>query len=201
MQEINFKLPFATLIPDFIYQFLSTEYVKKDSIFCFELEDLKEVIIFNKIEGLEEIKEFLSIKPEDYEKYSDFNESELDAELEEIDSEYYHKYSPGEIRFIFEKIIEDIDELYGPFKNYWELEMSFNIMFILENIQINMVVEFLSTNQEPEFIKNAIYLPIKKPLISDNIMARLYFTFEQNNFEKVNDIFNKIISILELREE
>jgi len=201
MLEINFKLPFATLIPDFIYQFLSTKYVKKDSIFCFELEDLKDVIIFSKIDGIDEIKKFLSIEPDDYEKYNNFDEAELDAELKEVDSEYYHKYTPGEIRFVFEKIIESIDELHKPFKNYWGLEMSFNIMFIMENIQMNMVVEFLPTNQEPEFIKNAIYLPIKNPLISDDIMARLYFTFNFNYFEKVNDIFNKIINILELREE
>ena len=44
MQKLNLEQAFATLIPDFIYQFLSNGHVDRESINCLALEDLRDAM-------------------------------------------------------------------------------------------------------------------------------------------------------------
>ncbi len=202
MRELNFKLPFSTLIPDFIYQFLSTEYIERNFSTCFELEDLREVIIHNDMKGIDEIKNFLMIEEQNIEGKIklEADEHNLDYELAEIDDEYYHRYTPEELRFIFAEIINNIDELYDAFFNFFGMNMTFTIGFkTKENIEMNMVIEFLSTDKEPEFIKEAFYIGINNKKVSDNIIAFLYFVGDDN--EECQKFLNNIINSIEFKEE
>lgn len=202
MREINYKLPFATLIPDFIYQFLSTEYIEKNSFTCFELEDLREAIINSDIQGLDEIKKFLMIEEQNIpgKIKLDDDEMQLDYDLAEVDDEYYHRYTAGELKFIFDEIIKNIDELYDLFYKFYDINMAFTIGFkTKENIEMNMVIDFLSTAQEPGFIKDAFYITIENNKVSDNIIVFLYFTGDNN--EKDEKILKNILNSIEFKEE
>ncbi len=200
MQQLNFILPFATFIPEFIYQFLSTEYIDKNGITCFELEDLRELIINNETRGLDEIKKFLMIDSEEPEGEFKDSEAQLDFELLEVDDEYYHKYTPGELKFIFDEIIKNIDELYDKFYNYFGLNMSYTIGFkTIKNTEMNMVIEFLSTKQEPGFINEAFYINIENNKVSDDIISFVYFTGENKELDE--KILKNIINLIEFREE
>ncbi len=200
MQELNFKLPFATIIPEFIQQFLSTEYIDQSSITCFELEDLREVILNTGMQGLDEIKKFLMIESEEAKEDLIDGETQLDYELLEVEDEYYHKYTPDELKFIFNKIIENIDELYDKFYEFFGLNMTYTIGFkTKENTEMNMVIEFLSTEQEPGFIKEAFYVNIENNKVSDEIVCFTYFIGE--NKELNEKILKNIINLIEFRED
>jgi|DewCreStandDraft_4_1066084.scaffolds.fasta_scaffold00712_17 hypothetical protein len=201
MPNLNFHLSLATLIPDFIYQFLSNDLIDQNIFTCFELEDVRDAVSKLKIEELKNINKFLMIENTslENEQNEDFMEK-LDNSLMEIDNEYYHRYTPGELRFIFEEIINNIDIIYDAFKNETGLNLTLNIGFkFKDNLEANMIIEFMNKYETFEHLENAFILPIENYFVSDNIIARVYFSYIQENFSKYENIFNQIFDIINLK--
>ena len=107
MKKINFELAFASLIPDFVSQFLLSDHISQDSAYCIELEDLRDSLKRVNDPEIADIKKFLSLEDEalrvhDHECGEGCDEGEhsveapktarealedIDPELEEIDGE------------------------------------------------------------------------------------------------------------------
>jgi hypothetical protein len=144
MPKLNFELSFATLIPEFLHQFLSAAQVDRESITCLDFEDLRDAVKNTKESGLEGIRRFLAIEDEGeveveekevitpdtgLEKMSD----ELDAELQEVDNDLFHKYTPGEIKYMFGEIVDNIDLLYRLYKAHAGMNLTLSAGFKLKS--------------------------------------------------------------------
>src|ERR1035437_8001785 len=122
MRKFNFELSLASLIPEFINQFLLNASIDQNSITCLELEDLGDALKGARDPGLKDIKKFLSLDNESHlsgeendcedgcehehahkdplvPKSVEETMEEVDADLEEVDNEYYHRYTPAELRY------------------------------------------------------------------------------------------------------
>jgi len=214
MPNLDFKLSFASLIPDFIYQFLSTEYMDSSNLTCMELEDVREAISSDSSEELKSIRNFLAAdkKIENSELEIKNNSEEenklekmadkLDEELAEVDDEMYHRYTPGELRFIFEKIIENIDVVYEKFKAHTSLNMGLAIGFkTKKGLESNMVVEFLHIDDRPEFLEDVFLVPMGNYMVSDKIIARIYFRVDPEKTVEYAGEFDEAIRMIELKPE
>ncbi len=203
MPDLNFRLSLATLIPDFIYQFLSNDKIDNEIFTCFELEDIRNSISNIPVSDLININKFLMI---DNNEKNDENSSEnimnnLDYELEEIDDEYYHRYTPGELKYIFEEIIKNIEIIYDAHKKAIQTNLILTIGFKFKNgLESNMAVEFLNINDTPEQLEDVFFLPMENYFISDDIIARVYFNIDKNKYILYESIFNEIFDIINLKQ-
>lgn len=218
MDKLKIELPFATLLPDFIYQFLSAEQVDKVIFTCLELEDVRDALIYAEEPELKEIKDFLSItetggeEPEEDES-AEGDESkesalesmmeEVDAELEEIEDENYHRYTPGELKYIFEKIIYNINLVYDYCLKLTGVPLTLSIGFRMvdddEFREANLVVDFLHTQEKPEPAEGAFFVPMKNYLVSDDVMARAYFFYEPEYKRFYAKKFDEIVKLITLK--
>ncbi len=216
--KIKITLPFATLIPDFIYQFLSSQGVKRDAIDCMGLEDVRDALIHSKEPELAELRKFLQIDDEFEEDNYEQNErrinspaddmehmenfmDEVDSSLELIDEDMYHRYTPGELRYVFEMIVYNIDLVYDYYKKYSGLNLALSVGFVIEEMGIslesNMIVEFLHLNEEPEPMDAGVYiLPMKKYNVSDDIIARVYIYIDESKKDVYEKAFTRIAAAL-----
>jgi hypothetical protein len=205
MSDLNFKLRFATLIPDFIYQFLSNELIDNDVFTCFELEDVRNTILNVEMDDLKNIKKILMITGDD-DKTTNQNTDEnimenLDYELNEVNNEYFHRYTIEELKYIFKEIIFNIDTVYHEFKKWTGTNLILTIGFKFKNgLETNMVVEFLESKDNKEYIGNVFFLPMENYFVSDNIIARLYFYIDDKKFPSYEKQFKKIVDCLNLKE-
>lgn len=227
MRLLNFELPFATMIPDFLYQFLSTGYTVKNSIACLELEDVRELAQkYSQEKELDEIRKFFetgesgtetaAITQEPAEKETpqellaegkrariEKMFDKLDTELEEVDGEYYHAYTPGEIRYIFEKITDKIEKVFELFTKETGTNPALAVGFMLKNesgneLEASMVVEFMKEGEAPGEIEDAFIVPIVSPAAGDGVMARIYIYFDPEKLPEYEDIFRKITDTIGL---
>src|SRR5665811_1037773 len=122
MRKFNFELQMASLIPEFIYQFFFNANIDQDSLTCLELEDLGDALKNARDPELKEIKKFLSLDNESHTedeghecedgcehdhahkapqvpKSVEETMEEVDKDLEEVDNEYYHRYTTAELRY------------------------------------------------------------------------------------------------------
>jgi hypothetical protein len=213
MPKLNFELAFATLLPEFIYQFLSGAGVVKDSITCLEFEDMREAIKPARGPECDGMKRFLALSedaeeaepgqpveeltPE--EKLEKMSE-ELDTELAEVDDELYHKYTPGELKYIFGEIVDNVDNVYGLFKEYTGVNMAYTIGFKLKNgLESNLVIEFLHLGDSPEYLEDVFFVPMKNYLVSDDIMVRIYLVYEKQKEAEYAAEFGEISKLLQLK--
>jgi hypothetical protein len=210
MPKINVELSFATLIPEFLHQFLSAAQVDRESITCLDFEDLRDALKNTKEPGLEGIRQFLVIEDEGeveekesitpdtgLEKMSD----ELDAELEAIDDDLYHRYTPGEIKYMLGEIIDNIELLYGLYKEHAGLNLSLSVGFKLKSgLESGIVVEFLSMNESPEFLEDVFFIPMKNYFVSDDIIARMFIVYEKEKQSKYSAEFAEIAAMLQLKQ-
>jgi len=215
MPRLNFELSLATLIPDFIYQFLSNEYIEASSATCMALEDVRDVVDADTSRELEPVRKFLAAGqketgenngqeeeaapesgPDDLEAMSD----KLDAEMAEVDNEYYHLYTPGELRFIFEKIIENIDVIYPGVKEKTGINMALPIGFkTKKGLEANLVVEFLDIDERPEHLENVYLISMADYMVSDRKLARAYFRVDNKKFKEYEEEFNEAIKLIKLK--
>jgi len=204
MSYLNFKLRLATLIPDFIYQFLSNEQINDDVFTCFELEDVRIAISNVEINDVKNIKKFLMIN-DGNNKITNPNITEnimenLEYELEEVDNEYYHRYTPEELKYIFNEIIYNIDIIYDEFKKLTQTNLTLTIGFKFKNgLESNMVVEFFDNNDAEYHIDDGFFLPMENCFVSDNIITRLYFYVDKKNFSLYEELFKGIIDCMNLK--
>ncbi|MBN2754073.1 MAG: hypothetical protein JXR81_04320 [Candidatus Goldbacteria bacterium] len=225
MDKIKVELPFATLLPDFIYQFLSAEQVDKAIFTCLELEDVRDALIDASEPELKEIKDFLSIVEDSMQEESEDEEKEeaeggegiiiskesglenmmeeVDAEFEEIDDENYHKYTPGELKYIFEKIIYNIDLVYNYCLKLTGVPLTLSIGFRLvdddEFREASLVVDFLHMEEKPDSAEEAFFVPMKNHLVSDDIMARAYLFYEPEYKRFYKKQFDEIADLITLK--
>lgn len=222
MPKLDLKVPFATLLPDFAYQALSTEFVEKDSITCLELEDLREALLHNDDRALKDIRAFLAIGEDDRAdfdgEYSEdgelHNEADdsLDGELEEVDADLYHRYTPGEVKFILGEIIEHIDEVYEAYHDYAGLNLALTAGFVFQagekagkreqrkKYETGLIVEFFNTLNEPEMPEDVFDVPVVSQKLSDTISARAYFTCNSEYMGGYETYFAAISRILNMKE-
>ena len=216
MLKFNLEIAFATLIPDFIYQFMSSAQVKRDSLTCLELEDLGGSIKGAKEKEFAGMKQFLAMEgqvngdgrneskkdalatAEDLEQMSD----RLDAELEEVDDDMYHRYTPGELKYIFGEIIDNIDRTYALFKEYTGINMAFSIGFTFMNgLESSLVIEFLQINDAPGPLEDVLLVPMRNYTVSDDILARAYFLYEKGKQTEYLRVFQDIAGMLQMKPE
>jgi hypothetical protein len=212
MPKLNVELSFATLIPEFLHQFLSAAQVVRESITCLDFEDLRDAVKNTKEPELEGIRQFLAVENEGkdeekgkgeiipdtgLEKMSD----ELDAELEAIDDELYHRYTPGEIKYMLGEVIDNIELLYGLYKAHADLNLSLSVGFKLKSgLESGIVIEFLSINESPEFLEDVFFIPMKNYFVSDDIIARMYIVYEKEKQGKYSAEFAEIAAMLQLKQ-
>ena len=216
MPNLNIRLQFASLIPDFIYQFLSNDFIDSDNLTCLELEDVREAIASDRSAELEPVRKFLAVEEgaeikreelrikNEEEKYEKLEEmaDRLDAELEEVDDEYYHRYTPGELKFVFEKIHENVDKIYGLFKADTGTNMCLAIGFKTKGgLESNMVIEFLHMDEKPEYMEDVFFLPMDNYLMSDDIISRVYFYYEKEKEQEYKKVFDDVVKLLQLKPE
>jgi len=216
--KIKLTLPFATLIPDFIYQFLSSEGIEKNAVDCMELEDLRDALLRSHEPELAELREFLQIDEEQGEENAaeadessrtpadDIEDMEnlmddVDSSLELIDEDLYHRYTPGELKHVFEQIVYNIDMVYTHYKRYSGLNLALSVGFLVEEagvpLESNMIVEFLHLNEQPEPMDSGVYvLPMKSYNVSDDIIARVYFYIDESKKELYDRAFERIAAAL-----
>ncbi|HRQ43892.1 MAG TPA: hypothetical protein PLB12_06015 [Candidatus Goldiibacteriota bacterium] len=225
MDKLKIELPFATLLPDFIYQFLSAEQVDKAIFTCLELEDVRDALVDASEPELKEIKDFLNIIEESTQAETEGGEEteqegeegiiiskesglenmmeEVDAELEEIDDENYHRYTPGELKYIFEKIIYNINLVYDYCLKLTGVPLTLSIGFRFvdddEFRETNLVVDFLHTREKPEPAEGAFFVPMKNYLVSDDVMARAYFFYEPEYKRFYAKKFDEIVKLITLK--
>ncbi|MFP4465937.1 MAG: hypothetical protein ACLFP1_02695 [Candidatus Goldiibacteriota bacterium] len=216
MQKIDIKLKFAALIPEFISQFLSTEYIDKDSFNCMALEDVREAVSGAADPGFDEMKRFLSTETSSmYEKLKDSGELSkeekisgmmeiLDSEINEVDEKYYHVYTAQELKHIFNLMIYNIDILHKRYTDETGLNMELVIGFKLNpdigGEEANMVVEFLPEGEESSApVEADFFVPIEDSRVSGGITARVFFIVEKKNEEKFREIFRNITDIIDLK--
>lgn len=210
MPKLNFELTFATLIPEFVYQFLSSAQVDKNSITCLDLEDLRDAVKGSTSAELEGIRQFLSAhevecEVEDEETMTADEKLEnmsdkLDVELELVDDEMYHKYTPGELKYIFGEIIDNIDEVYSLYKNHAGINLALSVGFKLKNgLETGLVIEFLSMAETPEFLENVFFIPMANYMASDGILSRMYLVYEKEKEGQYAPEFSEISAVLSLK--
>lgn len=214
MPKFSLELAFATLIPDFIYQFFSASQVNGGSLTCLELEDLGDSIRSANGRELDGMKQFLAIDDRGGVKSGDENSEDslteteklelmsgrLDAELEEVDSELYHRYTPGELKYIFGEIVDNIDRVYALFKENTGLNMAFSIGFSFSNgLESSLVIEFLHIDDTPEPPGDVLFVPMKDYLVSDRILARAYFLYEDRKQAEYDGLFQDIAGMLQMK--
>jgi len=244
MHKIKFQLELAILLPVFIEQFLTTDYIDNKSFTSMELEDLRDILKKIDDPSLAPIKEFLAIEPvkeqekeveEDEEKEehaSDDGEEEEDEEknmyemetpkkgllddveeeLEEVDDYYFNRYTAKELHYIFSQIIDNIDELSTIFKKHSGLDLTITIGFQLnknkmtkkrekrKTYETSMVVEFVKTSEKFEPVDDSFLLTIKKPNVSDDIKANVYFIYNKKYEKKYVEFFEKIADVINMKD-
>jgi hypothetical protein len=142
-----------------------------------------------------DLEEKLS-KEEKLEKMSD----ELDVELAEVDDENFHLYTPGELKFIFGEIIDNIDGIYGYYKAHADINLSLTVGFKLKNgLETNLVIEFLSLAETPEYIEDVCLIPMKNYMVSDDITARAYLVYEKDKETQYFSEFSEIVKMLQMK--
>lgn len=201
MPNLSFRLSLATLIPDFIYQFLSNEFIDNNIFTCFELEDVRNSVLNLKYKELENIEKFLMIEKKGDNKKNTSQEilDKLDAEFNEIDNEYYHRYTPGELKYIFGEILNNIDIIYDAYKKEFETNMILTINFkFKDGLESNMIIEFLNINETPDYLDDVFFLPMDNYFVSDNIIVRVYFYNDKKKQNKYEYFFDKIFKIISL---
>lgn len=222
MKKFNFELQMATLIPEFIYQFLLNGSIDQDSITCLELEDLGDSLKSANDPELKEIKKFLSLEndahTDEAEECEDGCEHEhahplipktveetmedVDAELEEVDSEYFHRYTPVELRYVFDKVIDNIDKIYDYYLDYATVNLSLTVNFkMTDGLESNLVVEFLGHGMKAENIEDSFYVPVKNALVSDDVAVRLYYYYDTERTEEYEKAFKEITDIMNVKHE
>jgi hypothetical protein len=226
MRLLNLKLAFASLIPDFIYQFLSTEYTSKEGLTCLELEDVKLIAQKRPDDAeMESIRKFLESGTVDNSEENSSNPedpdidiagldkrqatigkmlNDLDPELEAVDDELYHVYTPGELRFIFEKITDQIDKIYFLNKKETESNLTLTITFKVKAGEqgwndASLVIEFFDVLDYMPPVEDAFVLPIEKPNVSDSVVARVYIYYDTDETAVYEAAFGKIINIMNLK--
>jgi hypothetical protein len=225
MRKINFTLQLATLLPEFIFQFLLNGHIEQDSITCIELEDLRDALKSVHDPEMDDIKKFLSMenKAEEDETARECGDGcdhehgmehdhgpkpleqamdEVDGDLEEVDSEFYHKYTPAELKYIFEKIVYYIEKVYKYYLNYSEINLTLTVGFVMDGgLEANMAVEFFQTGVIPETIDDAYYMPVKNAMVSDDIALRVYFYYDKEKESRYDAIFSDIADIMNVKHE
>ena len=203
MPNLNFRLLYATLIPGFIYQFLSNEFIDQNIFTCFELEDVRNSILKLHNDRLKSIKKFLIIDKEAVDKQNKIKDimNNLDDELAEIDNEYYHRYTPGELKYIFDEIVNNIDVIYDAFKRETGINLSLIIGFkFKDGLESNMIIEFLNIEETPSYLEDVFFLPMENYFVSDNIIARIYFNYNKEKINQYEHFFNEIFKIINLKQ-
>jgi hypothetical protein len=226
MKKINFEIQLATLLPEFIYQFMLNGHINQDSINCIELEDLRDSIKNVHDHDLDDIRKFLFVenKTEDEEeghhheagdvhndtadatgglKSIDASMGAVDEELEEIGSEYFHRYTPVELKYIFDKIIDAIDKIYKYYLDHTELNLILTIGFKFDNeLESNLVVEFFQTGFKPETLDDEVYyVPCRNAMVSDDIAVRAYFNTDPDESELYEESFKKVTDLMNVKVE
>lgn len=225
MKKFNFELSMASLIPEFVFQFLLNGSVAQDSITCIELEDLGDALKGAKDKELVEIKKFLSLdnvardEEEEHEcgegcehghehkdplmpKSVEETMEEVDAELEEVDDEYFHRYTPAELRYIFDKVIDNIDKIYDYYMDYASLNLAITVNFkFAGGLEANLVVEFLGHGIKPDNIEECFYLPVKNAMVSDDVAVRVYFYYDTERTEEYEKAFKDITDVMNVKHE
>jgi len=210
MPKLNFEISLATLIPEFLHQFLSAAQVDRESITCLDFEDLRDAVKNTKEPELEGIRQFLAVENEaavakEHELTQDESleqmSDELDAEIEAVDDELYHKYTPGEIKYMLGEIIDNIDLLYGIYKAHADLNLSLSVGYRLKSgLESGIVVEFLTVTESPEFLEDVFLIPMKNYFVSDDIIARMYIVYEKEKLDQYKSEFDKISAALQLKQ-
>jgi hypothetical protein len=212
MPKLKSEMAFATLIPEFILQFLSSAQVDKDSITCLDFEDLRDAVKTGTDRGLDGIRRFLSAEHEDLKEFIEDDLSrdeklekmsdELDEELKEVDDELYHRYTPGELKYMFGEIIDNIEMVYGMYKAHADTNLGLSVGFKLKNgLESGLVVEFLSISESPEYLEDVYFVPMKNYFVSDEIVARVYLVYEKEKEDEYEAEFSAIASILQMKQE
>lgn len=224
MHKFDLKIPFATLIPEFAYQALSTEFVEKDSITCLELEDIREALLHSDERELKDIRAFLGIGNDDRAFFDeglgddegiygeDDREALLEGELEEVDADLYHKYTPGEIKFILGEIIENIDAVYDYYYEYSGLNLVLTSGFVFQagekagkkeqrkKYESGFVVEFFKKGHMPELPGDVFVVSVGSQEVSDTVSARVYFTCNPAYMAGYERYFAAVAKLLNIKE-
>ncbi|HDQ26476.1 MAG TPA: hypothetical protein ENN43_07020 [bacterium] len=214
-RNLDFKLRFASLLPEFIHQFLISPGIEQDSITCLELEDLKDALQGcgePELEGImrlldaEREKEAVVEPPEDMtneekkarlEKMSE----KLDAELEAVDDVLYHAYTPAELKYIFEQIIDNAELIYSIYRRHADISPALAINFSFKNgIEAGFVIEFQRLPETPAPPEECFLLPILNNMVTDDITACAYFLSEPEEEEEAYAALTDVIGVLNLKE-
>ncbi|MEI7542180.1 MAG: hypothetical protein WCJ94_02885 [bacterium] len=224
MKKFNFELQMASLIPEFINQFFLNVNIDQDSLTCIELEDLGDALKNAKDDELKDIKKFLSLDnvshPEEAEEYAAIDDEtkvdtdplfpksveetldEVDAQLEEVDSDYYHRYTPTELKYIFDKVIDNIDKIYDYYLDYASVNLTMTINFKMQGtLESNLVVEFLGHGMKPDNIEDTFYLPVKNALVSDEVAVRIYFYYDIEKTAEYEKAFKEITDVMNVKHD
>lgn len=223
MKKFNFELQMAALIPEFINQFFLNVNIDQNSLTCIELEDLGDALKNAKDDELKDIKKFLSLDnilhPEEDEvenknpepaidtdplfpKSVEETLDEVDAQLEEVDSEYYHRYTPTELKYIFDKVIDNIDKIYDYYLDYASVNLTMTVNFKMKGtLESNLVVEFLGHGMKPDNIEDSFYLPINNALVSDEVAVRIYFYYDTEKTAEYEKAFKEITDVMNVKHD
>jgi hypothetical protein len=221
MKKINFELAFAALMPDFVSQFLLSEDILQDSAYCVELEDLRDSLKSVNDPEVADIKKFLLLEEETesghecgeecgHEKHVETGPKtiqealeDIDPELEEIDGEYYHIYTPVELRYIFDRVNDSIDKLYRYYLDYASVNLTLTVGFkFINGLEAALVVEYFrhaSELDEPD--EGSFYLPVKNQKISDEISLRAYFSVDGDNSAEYEAAFKRVTDLLNVKHD
>ncbi len=219
MQKINFNLDLASMIPDFLYQFTLNGHVEQGSITCLELEDLRDALKSVNDPEMADIKKFLSMENDTHECEECGHEhgpehehapadpvsqamDEVDEEIIEVDDEFFHKYTPAEIKYIFEKIVYNIDKVYKYYMDYTTMNLALTVGLRLEGgLETNLVVEFFTTGYNPGPVEAGYYLPVKNAMVSDSVALRAYLICEEGKEAEFDAVLTKVTDIMNVKVE
>ena len=225
MKTFNFKLQMASLIPEFIFQFLLNGNIDQDSITCVELEDLGDALKGAKDPSLKDIKKFLALdngpgeekeEPEcedgcEHEHGHSHEEGpktveetldDVDADLEEVDSDYYHRYTPAELKYLFDKVIDNVDRIYDLYLDYATVNLTLTVNFRMTGaLDTNLVVEFLGHGMKADDIEDSFYVPVKNAMVSDDIAVRVYFYYDAERTSDYEKVFGEIADVMNVKHE
>jgi hypothetical protein len=225
MQKINFELALATLLPEFIMQFLLSSEISQNSSYCIELEDLRDSLKRVDDPEIADIKKFLSLESGDLPAGGHTHECdgecghevqkqtqdedipeelrELDPELEEVDNEYFHVYTPAELRYIFDRINNSIEKLYRYYMDYATVNLTLTIGFRFENgLESALVVEYIQDGLgAAPWGDDCLELPVNDARVSDDIKMRACFSIDPDKKAQYIEAFSRITEMLNVKHD
>ena len=69
-----------------------------------------------------------------------------------------------------------------------------------DGTESNMIIEFMELSETPEYLEDVYFLPIKNYLVSDSVVARVYFNYDAEKKDSYEALFDNAVKSLSFKE-